>query len=77
MPPVTSQYVVGSEGQDDPSKTVLEDAIDGSTFYERPMCLPVDQHLLTISAPAIIEFEVEATCCSQTVPWIGGQNQAT
>ncbi|CAK9050409.1 unnamed protein product [Durusdinium trenchii] len=42
------------------------DAIDGSTFYERPMCLPVDQHLLTISAPAIIEFEVEATCCSQT-----------
>eukprot|EP00913_Durusdinium_trenchii_P031895 g29871.t1 len=30
------------------------------------MCLPVDQHLLTISAPAIIEFEVEATCCSQT-----------
>jgi len=43
------------------------DIIDSSTFYERPMCLPLkDQHLLTISAPAMVEFEVQVTCCSQT-----------
>ena len=35
------------------------------------MCLPLkDQHLLTISAPAMVEFEVQVTCCSQTDSWI-------
>ncbi len=48
-----------------------KDIIDSSTFYERPMCLPLkDQHLLTISAPAMVEFEVQVTCCSQTDSWI-------
>ncbi|CAJ1448469.1 unnamed protein product [Effrenium voratum] len=42
------------------------DMVDSSSFYERPMCLPLgSQHLLTISAPAMVELEVEATCCSQ------------
>lgn len=42
------------------------DMVDSSSFYEKPMCLPLkDQHLLTVSAPAMVEFEVEATCCSQ------------
>lgn len=43
------------------------DVVDSSTFYERPMYLPLkDQHLLTVSAPAMVELEIEATCCSQT-----------
>ena len=41
------------------------DAIDSSTFYERPMCLPVDQHLLTVSSPVMVELELEVTECSQ------------
>ena len=44
----------------------FEDMVDSSSFYEKPMILPLkDQHLLTVSAPAMVEFEVEATCCSQ------------
>mmetsp|Transcript_1103 Transcript_1103/g.2083 ORF Transcript_1103/g.2083 Transcript_1103/m.2083 type:complete len:263 (+) Transcript_1103:1-789(+) len=42
------------------------DMVDSSSFYEQPTHLPLgDQHVLQISAPAMIEFEVEATCCSQ------------
>lgn len=54
------------------SKAVLsEDPVDGSTFFERPMILPLsEQHLLTVSAPAMVELEVQATCCSQTASWV-------
>eukprot|EP00440_Ansanella_granifera_P024575 gb/GFBE01026688.1/.p1 GENE.gb/GFBE01026688.1/~~gb/GFBE01026688.1/.p1 ORF type:complete len:511 (+),score=113.04 gb/GFBE01026688.1/:1-1533(+) len=42
------------------------DMVDSSTFYERPAVLPLpSQHLLKITAPAMVEVEVEATCCSQ------------
>lgn len=54
------------------SKAALsEDPVDGSTFFERPMILPLsEQHLLTVSAPAMVELEVQATCCSQTASWM-------
>lgn len=53
------------------STSACKDVVDSSTFYERPMYLPLkDQHLLTVSAPAMVELEIEATCCSQTETWL-------
>ncbi|CAE7812846.1 rpoA, partial [Symbiodinium sp. CCMP2456] len=56
-----------------PVKAQDLDMVDSSSFYERPTYLPIgQQHLLQISAPAMIEFEVEATCASQTEWEISG-----
>ncbi|CAE7483732.1 rpoA [Symbiodinium natans] len=50
-----------------PVKAQDLDMVDSSAFYESPTHLPLgDQHLLQISAPAMIEFEVEATRASQS-----------
>jgi len=43
------------------------DMVDSSTFFERPARLPEPQHhILRVTAPAMLDLEVEATCCSQT-----------
>eukprot|EP00931_Biecheleriopsis_adriatica_P054877 TRINITY_DN32339_c0_g1_i1.p1 TRINITY_DN32339_c0_g1~~TRINITY_DN32339_c0_g1_i1.p1 ORF type:complete len:518 (-),score=119.89 TRINITY_DN32339_c0_g1_i1:23-1543(-) len=42
------------------------DMVDSSTHFEVPVMLPLaDQHLLQVTAPAMVELDVEATCCSQ------------